>query len=122
MSHDDDNSITFPKMPKEEVSIELLRKRQKNSEAARRCREKVKNRLETLERENKELLAEKREIYMKLVQTESMLEAQKNIATKATEKVDVLEQRLAQFQKYILVNMHKEKPSTTADQSSDSHI
>lgn len=89
-----------------EISQELLRKRQKNSEAARRCRDKVKFRLEQLEKENEELLQEKRDIYLKLVQSETQLKTQDLNLQKANERIEMLEQRLSQFQKYILTNLN----------------
>jgi uncharacterized protein (UPF0335 family) len=88
-----------------EISQELLRKRQKNSEAARRCRDKVKFRLEQLEKENEELLQEKREIYLKLVQSETQLKTQDLNLQKAHERIEMLEQRLSQFQKYIITTL-----------------
>ncbi len=93
------------------ISKELLEKRQRNSEAARRCRDKVKQRIETLERENKELVEEKRELYLKLVQTETMLKTAESSLSKANERIDMLEQKLSQFQKYILYTTQKDVPS-----------
>jgi DNA repair exonuclease SbcCD ATPase subunit len=97
--------------PQKVISKELLEKRQRNSEAARRCRDKVKQKIETLERENKDLLDEKRELYLKLVQTETMLKTAESSLAKANERIDMLEQRLSQFQKYILYTTQKEVPT-----------
>ena len=87
---------------KKGVSKELLEKRMRNSEAARRCRDKVKQRINTLENENAELIQEKRELYLKFVQTSTMLTQAEESLTKANERIDLLEQRLSQLQKYIL--------------------
>jgi chromosome segregation ATPase len=93
------------------ITKELLDKRQRNSEAARRCRDRVKQRIETLEAENKELVDEKRELYLKLVQTETMLKTAESSLSKANERIDMLEQRLSQFQKYILYTTQKDGSS-----------
>ncbi|KAI8900207.1 hypothetical protein BC833DRAFT_618700 [Globomyces pollinis-pini] len=91
------------------VSKELAEKRARNSEAARRCRDKVKNRIEQLETENMGLLEEKRDLYLRFVQCETMLKTSEENLKKANERNEALEARLAQFQKFILYTAAKGK-------------
>ncbi|KAJ3274131.1 hypothetical protein HDV01_003414 [Terramyces sp. JEL0728] len=99
----DGNSPNLHKISKNAgVSKELLEKRQRNSEAARRCRDKIKNKIELLEKENQELLEQKRDLYLRFVQSETMLKTSEENLAKANERNNMLEARLAQFQKFIL--------------------
>jgi polyhydroxyalkanoate synthesis regulator phasin len=109
----------MPKATEEYVSESLLLKRKKNSEAARRCRDKIKSRIAELEHENEVLLQEKRQIHLKLVETETMLATTKKTASKQLERIEELESRLAQFQKYVLFtqgnNSHPSQNQTNVE-------
>ena len=83
--------------------LELLIKRKKNSEAARRCRDKVKQRIEVLEFQNGQLVNEKRELQLRLVETETMLRTKTQNNERLNERIQDLESRLHQLQKYLIV-------------------
>ena len=85
------------------VDPDLLLKRKKNSEAARRCRDKVKQRIQVLEHENGILMNDKRELQLRLVETETMLRTKQQTTVKLNERILELEQRLHQLQKYLIV-------------------
>lgn len=92
-------------MPNSEETVppELLLKRKKNSEAARRCRDKIKQRIQVLEHENSVLIGEKRELQLRLVETETVLRTKQQTTVKLNERIVELEQRLHQLQKYLIV-------------------
>lgn len=85
-----------------QISKELLEKRARNSEAAKRCRDRVKQKIEILEKENQELLQEKRNLYLKLVQSDTMLQQSEQSLKQANERIEMLESRLTQFQRFLL--------------------